>query len=170
MKAAPGIVGVFSSEESLSAALEELRQRSYRDMRFFSPLPIERLIERPEFGKSPVRFYTLIGGLLGFISGLSFTIWTALSWPLRTGGKPIVSLPPYLVITFELTILFGGLFTVAGLLIHTRLPRMAPETCYDARFSVDRFGIFVPCESSQEKEVKQLILAAGAEEVRSEPS
>ena len=126
----------------------------------------------PEARKSPVRFYTLAGGLLGCVLGLWFTIWTVQSWPLLTGGKPIVSLPPFLVIAFELTILIGGLFTVAGLAIHAGLvpsPKTtsaaAPDAGYDARCSVDCFGIFVPCEAAEVEELKRLMLAAGMEDV-----
>ena len=170
MKAAAGVVGISSREEPLVRALEQLRQRGYRNVKTFSPVPPEKLISEqsigePESAKSPVRAYTLTGGILGFLSGLALTIWTSLDWPLLTGGKPIVSIPPYLVIAFEMTILFGGLFTLAGLLIHARLPQTAPEAGYHARFSVDRFGVFVPCENQQAEEVKLLFHTAGVEEV-----
>ncbi len=172
MKAAAGVVGISSREEPLVRTLEQLRQRGYRNVKTFSPVPSEefeefheKFLEGPGSGKSPVRAYTLTGGILGFISGLALTIWTSLDWPLLTGGKPIVSIPPYLIIAFELTILFGGLFTLAGLLIHARLPQTAPEAGYNARFSVDRFGVFVPCEDGQAEEIKQLFHAAGVEEV-----
>ncbi len=165
MRAAAGVTGISSREEPLVQALERLRQRGYKNVQTFSPVPPEQLIEKPESLKSPVRAYTLTGGILGFISGLALTIWTSLDWPLRTGAKPIASIPPFLVIAFELTILFGGLFTLAGLLIHARLPQTAPEPGYHARFSVDQFGVFVPCENGQIEEVKQLFHAAGVEEV-----
>lgn len=172
MKAAAGVVGISSREEPLVRTLEQLLQRGYRNVKTFSPVPSEefeefhaKFLEGPGSGKSPVRAYTLTGGILGFISGLALTIWTSLDWPLLTGGKPIVSIPPYLIIAFEMTILFGGLFTLAGLLIHARLPQTAPEAGYNARFSVDRFGVFVPCEDGQAEEIKQLFHAAGVEEV-----
>ena len=172
MKAATGDVGLSSREEPLVQALEQLRQRGYRNVKTFSPVPSEKFeefhekfMEGPGSGKSPVRAYTLIGGILGFLSGLALTIWTSLDWPLLTGGKPIVSIPPYLIIAFELTILFGGLFTLAGLLIHARLPQTATEAGYHARFSVDRFGVFVPCADGQAEEIQQLFHAAGVEEV-----
>ena len=172
MKAATGVVGLSSREEPLVQALEQLRQRGYRNVKTFSPVPSEKFkefhekfLEGPGSGKSPVRAYTLTGGILGFLSGLALTIWTSLDWPLLTGGKPIVSIPPYLIIAFELTILFGGLFTLAGLLIHARLPQTATEAGYHARFSVDRFGVFVPCADGQAEEIQQLFHAAGVEEV-----
>ena len=152
----------------MARAVEQLRRKGYQNVKTFSPIPCEQLEGEPEVRHSPVRAYTLTGGILGFVSGLALTIGTVLEWPLITGGKPIVSIPPFLIICFELTILLGGLATLAGLAIHARLsPAVSqggPEAGYDARFSVDRFGVFVSCEGGQIEEVKQLFLAAGVEE------
>ena len=71
------------------------------------------------------------------------TIWMSYDWPLIVGGKPIASIPPYVVIGFELTILMGALSTVAAVALFSVLmgKRGAP---YDPRFSDDSIGIFVP--------------------------
>ena len=61
---------------------------------------------------SPVRLFTLIGGLTGCTAGFAMTIWMSYDWPVLVGGKAIASIPPYVVIAFELTILLGALSTV----------------------------------------------------------
>src|SRR5207237_2945479 len=94
-------------------------------------------------GKSRVRVYTLVGGILGCISGFAFPIYTVLAWPLITGGKPIVSMPPFVVIAFELTILFAALSTLLGFLLLSGLPRIRKALPYDPRFSEDRWGVLV---------------------------
>ena len=71
---------------------------------------------------SRVRLYTLIGGLTGVVTGYALTLWMANDWQIMIGGKPYSSIPPYTIIAFELTILFGGLMTVLGLFIHGKLP------------------------------------------------
>jgi molybdopterin-containing oxidoreductase family membrane subunit len=113
-----------------------------------------------------VRLFTLVGGLAGTASGFALTIWTALKWNLITGGKPVVSIPPFVVIAFELTILLGGLCTVLGLLITARLPRVGVSPRYDPRFSADRFGVEVTCEASERAAIEEVLHGAGAEEVR----
>ena len=55
------------------------------------------------------------------------TIWMANNWKIMLGGKPFSSIPPYTIIAFELTILFGGLMTLLGLLVFGRLPRTTIE-------------------------------------------
>ena len=149
-------------------ALEQLRRKGYQNVNTFSPTPSEELWGAQHARESPVRVYTLVGGIMGFLSGLFLTLWTSFEWPLITGGKPIASIPAFLVIVFELTILLGGLFTIVGLGVHAALlraiPKSVPEAGYDARFAVDRFGVFVSCEQEQIEEVKQLFVAAGVEE------
>lgn len=71
---------------------------------------------------SPLKYFTLAGTLTGFIGGFALTIGTVLDWPLITGGKPIISIPAFIVIVFELTILLGATVSFLGFLILSRLP------------------------------------------------
>jgi molybdopterin-containing oxidoreductase family membrane subunit len=70
------------------------------------------------------------------------------------------------VIAFELTILFGGLSTVLGMVLLGRLPRFRPSPAYDPRFSNDRFGVAVRCAPGRGGSVCEILRGAGAEEVR----
>ena len=94
-------------------------------------------------GKKPdrLRFFPLVGGIAGFGSGLALTIYSVLSWPIIVGGKPIVSLPPFLLIGYLLTILFGSLGAFAGFLLLARLPS-GRGLAADGEFS-ERFVIVV---------------------------
>jgi hypothetical protein len=169
MKPATGVRGISGDEAALIRALERLREKGFQDVQTFSPIPSEPLLQRIAGPPSPIHCYTFAGGLLGFVAGLGFPIWSSLQWEIIGGGKPVVSLPPFFVIAFEMTMLLGGICTAAGLVIHARLMRPAPAatppSVYDSRFSADRFGIFVPCESANAEEVKELLLASGLEEV-----
>ena len=85
-------------------------------------------------------------------------------YPTIVGGKPLGSVLPYVIIMFELTILFGALSTLVGLAFHTiRSNQKAP---YDGRFSDDHIGVFVPCSSDRHGAVEQLLKSAGAVEVK----
>jgi molybdopterin-containing oxidoreductase family membrane subunit len=77
-----------------------------------------------------------------------------------------VSIPPFVVIAFELTILLGGLCTPLGLFVTARLPSLWLSPRYDPRFSGDRFGVEVTCDASERPAVEDLLRSAGAEEVR----
>jgi molybdopterin-containing oxidoreductase family membrane subunit len=160
-----GLVGSFRHLDSLLEAIKRLQQAGHRNLRTLSPVPLHAIDEALEKPPSPVRYFTLIGCLLGGITGLVLTIATSLHYPLITGGKPIVSIPPFLIIVFELTILFGGLLTLGGMLLNARLPRVHLLPAYDPRFSEDRFGLWVRCEAKDFDVVGQLLRSTGAEEV-----
>jgi len=162
------VSGVSVHDGAVVNALQELRSKGYRNLQTYSPIPNDALLEEETNPPSPIRYYTLTGGLLGAVTGLAFPSWTVLNWPLITGGKPLISIPAFLIISFELTILLGGLFTLAGLVIHGPMGRApageASGATYDPRCGDDRYGIVVSCEAAQVEEVKQLLSAAGMEE------
>lgn len=162
------VVGVFAHVDTTVRALEDLKSKGYHDVEVYSPAPlheIEDVLERDR-PVSPVRLFTLLGGLTGAASGFFLTIWSALKWGLVTGGKPIASIPPFVVIAFELTILFGGVATLIGLVTLSRLPRFRRSPAFDPRFTNDRFGVAVHCSPDRGTSVREILRAAGAEEVR----
>jgi molybdopterin-containing oxidoreductase family membrane subunit len=114
-----------------------------------------------------VRLVTLIGGLTGCTAGFAMTIWMSYDWPVVVGGKTIASIPPYVVIAFELTILLGALSTVAAVAFFSVLMGKGGGA-YDPRFSDDQIGIFVAAPPDQGGAVEQLLRSAGAVEVRHE--
>jgi molybdopterin-containing oxidoreductase family membrane subunit len=165
-RSSKGLVGNFCHLDSLLDAIDRLHQAGYRNLQTFSPVPhhaIDEALKRPP---SPVRGFTLFGCLLGAAIGLALTIFASKHYPLITGGKPIISIPPFLIIVFELTILFGGLLTLGGMLLNARLPRLRIGPAYDPRFLEDRFGLWVPCGQKEFDSVSELLRDSGAEEVQ----
>ncbi|MBA3521077.1 MAG: DUF3341 domain-containing protein [Gemmatimonadales bacterium] len=114
-----------------------------------------------------MRLFTLIGGLTGCAAGFGMTLWMSYDWPLLVGGKPIGSIPPYVVIAFELTILMGALATVTAVALFSVLFGKR-GIAYDPQFSDDRIGTFVPGGRDQAGSVEQMLRSAGAVEVRHE--
>jgi molybdopterin-containing oxidoreductase family membrane subunit len=161
-----GVVAHFDHFDRFLEAVRQLRASGFDNLRVASPVP------RPEFEEalgrreSPVRVFTLVGAIVGGILGLGLTINTSIGYPLITGGKPIVSMPAFIVIAFELTILFGAIGTLLGLLILARVPRLHIGPAYHRRFSEDQFGLFVFCEPEQIATTSRIFREAGAVEVR----
>src|SRR5262249_12673438 len=112
------------------------------------------------------RLSPLSGGLPGPPTGFFLRIWTSLRWELLTGGKATVSIPPFVIIAFELTILLGGLASALAILVLGRLPRLKPSATYDPRFTLGRFGGAVDCAPHKIDSVSSVLSGAGAEEVR----
>jgi hypothetical protein len=159
-------LGVFREVDTAVKAIEGLRAAGMTDLESYSPLPqhdLEHALHRPQ---SPVRMFTLVGGLTGAAAGFALAIWTSLDWPLITGGKPIISLPAFVVIAFEMTILFGALSTVVGLFINARLGPPGRDLAYDPSFSSGNFGVLVDAPAGKGGEAKRILEEAGAAEVQ----
>ncbi|MGH7319275.1 MAG: DUF3341 domain-containing protein [Candidatus Rokuibacteriota bacterium] len=164
-----GVLGVFPHVDTAVHAIRSLREKGFGAISAYSPVPLpefEEALTGHGLPRSPVRLFTLVGALTGTASGFALTIWSALKWNLITGGKPVVSIPPFVVIAFELTILLGGLCTLLGLLVTARLPHFRGSPRYDPRFTADRFGVEVTCGPDQVSVVEAILRQAGAEEVR----
>src|SRR5215467_2779302 len=166
--AAANVLGVFAHVDTTVAAIRQLRAKGFPDLTVYMPAPVHDIEEEVERVRplSKVRFFTLIGGLTGTATGSFLTIWTSHIWGLLTGGKDPVSIPPFIIIAFELTILLGGLSTVLAILVLGRLPKLRPSLTYDPRFTVDRFGVAVTCPAEKADAAGTVLRSAGAEEVR----
>jgi hypothetical protein len=160
------VLGVFPRPDATVRALEALKTAGFRDLDAYSPVPSHEIEEALARGPSWVRLWTLVGGLTGVSTGYLFTIWTAYDWPIMIGGKPFASIPAYTVIAFELTILFGGLLTLLGLIVHGMIGTVGPHTAYRPSFSVDEFGCVVRCHGDQIPRAQEILRHAGATEVR----
>ena len=165
------ILGVFAHVDTTVRALEGLKAKGYHDLTVYTPIPvheIEDVVERDR-PVSRVRVFTLLGGLVGLASAWLLTAWTSLKWGLIVGGKEPMLVPvspPYVVIMFEMMILFGGIATLIGMVALGRLPQFRPSPSYDPRFTNDRFGVAVHCAPERSASVREILRAAGAEEVK----
>lgn len=115
---------VFDNEKDFLAKLDQLVKSGVRvkEIEIHAPHAVHHAEEILDMKPSGVRKFALVGGLLGAFTGYAFTSFTALDWPLIIGGKPMVSIPPFTIIAFELMILFGSLSAFLGFVILSRFP------------------------------------------------
>ena len=161
----PVLLGVFEQPLPVAKLAEKLRARGYTDLEVYSPVPSNELDYAVDPKPSRVRLFTLVGGLLGVVTGYALTLWMANDWQIVLGGKPFSSIPPYTIIAFELTILFGGVLTVLGLFAVGKLPRFRLDSTYDTRFSAEDFGLVVRCGERDVAEIDALMRDHHATEV-----
>ena len=121
------------------------------DLTTYSPAPFQEIEDAENPKPSGVRAFTLMGGLTGLVLGFALQIWMSLDWPIKIGGKAYASIPAYVIIGFELTILLGGLATFLGLLIVGRLAPKRLDAAYSKRFSAEEFGVAVHCEDARRR-------------------
>ncbi len=165
------VKAVFAHIDALINGIHLVKAAGYSDRLVVStPMPrhdVEHAIY-PEGRPSPVRWWTLAGGMAGATFGVLVSSLTSIDWPMAIpGGKPVVSFPPEVVIMFECMVLWGGLATLLGLIYHCRLPSfgLAVELS-DPRYSNDHFGILVQgVDPKAQAELKDILEGVGAIEV-----
>lgn len=160
-----GVMGVYFYVDDAADAVRSLRQAGHQDLSVFSPVPHHEIEHALDQGPSLVRWVTFGGGLIGFIGGMSLCIYSVLSYPIVTGGKELISLPAFMIPTYESMILLGGISNLLGMLALGRLPHLKSKAPYDPRFSEDRIGIWVPCRGDEARRVEKMMKGHGAEEV-----
>jgi hypothetical protein len=149
MKRTPmyGMMAEFDSATTLVEAAHRTYKAGYQKIDAYSPFPIEGLAEAIGFHKNNVPLVVLIGGLIGGLSGYAMQYWiSVISYPINVGGKPFHSWPAFIVVTFEMTILFAGISAVFGMLALNGLPMPHHPVFNVPRFALatkDRFFLIV---------------------------
>lgn len=131
-----GLMAEFDTPDEIVAAAKRTHAAGYRNIDAYSPFPIEELWEAIGFHHNRVALVVLIGGILGCMTGYGLQYWVAnIAYPINVGGRPFHSWPSFIIVTFELTILFSVLSAVFGMLALNGLPMP-----YHPVFNVERFS------------------------------
>ncbi len=161
----PGVLASFEHIDAATDAIKALRAGGHKDLVVYCSHPNHELEEALETPVSPVRLFTLVGGLTGCTAAFAMTIWMNLDWPTLVGGKAIAAIPAFVVPGFELTVLLGALSSVLGVVLLSLLLGKR-GVLYDPRFSDDRIGVFVSAAAEGAPALERLFRDAGAVEVR----
>lgn len=159
------LLAIFRQPEEVADALDALRRAGVPGQQTSvlsdSPYP------EGAFGEEPVRHrlyvYPFAGAACGLAVGLLLTIGTQLSYPLVTGGKPILSIPPMINVMYEGTLLGAIIATVLGVLFESRLPDLRAVP-YDRRLAEGYLGVLVTAAEAPAA-AEQALYDAGAIDV-----
>lgn len=119
-----GLVAEYDTPEALMAAAERARLAGFSRMDAYTPFPVHGLSDAIGFRDSKVPYLVFGGGLMGAMFGYSLQYYVhVLDYPMNVGGKPLVSLPSMVPVTFECTILFAGLTAFFSMIALNKLPK-----------------------------------------------
>ena len=132
-----GVMAEFDDTTALVEAARRTYAEGYRKFEAYSPFPIHDLFEVMHIRDKRVGLLVLLGGLTGMCTGLGLQAWvSAIAYPLNIAGRPYLSWPMFIPVTFELTILFAAFAAVFGMLGLNGLPMP-----YHPVFNVERFAM-----------------------------
>lgn len=132
-----GVMAEFETPSALVAAAREVSARGYKKVEAYSPFPIEEVSEALRLPRNKMPLIVLVGGVMGLLFGYLMQYYIAVWYfPINVGGRPLHSWPSFIVITFEMTILFAALFAFFGMLALNGLPMP-----YHPVFNVERFAL-----------------------------
>jgi hypothetical protein len=142
-----GLLAELHGPDELRDAAHRVHEAGYRHVEAYSPFPVEGVAETLHPTSTRVPLIVLIGGLLGGLTGYAMQYWIhVIDYPINVAGRPYNSVPSFVPVTFEMTILFAALFGFAGLLIANGLP-MPYHPVFNvpsfARASRDRFFLCI---------------------------
>ena len=165
------IVGEFETPERLKLAAEEARHAGFKVMDAYSPFPIHGLSEAIGFRDTKVPWTVFIFGLIGVTCGYSLQFYTSvIDYPMNVGGKPLNSIPAFIPVSYECTILFAAFSAAIGMFVYNKLP-MPYHPIFNAknfeRASQDRFFLAVEATdpSYDADKIEKIMKSNGALEV-----
>jgi hypothetical protein len=161
-----GVFATFAEPAPAAAAVQLLRAGGYT-VRAAMPAPFPALVAALGRPRSAIQWVTFPGALVGLLCGIGLTVGTSLAWPLVTGGKPIVSVPPFVIVIFELTVLIGSLTNLAAVAVGTWLGGRARAFPTDVPYDRQLVALFVA--GGEPTAAERALREAGAEEVRRVP-
>ncbi|MAP36211.1 MAG: quinol:electron acceptor oxidoreductase subunit ActD [Chloroflexota bacterium] len=158
------VLGLYTEEDSAADALDNLRDAGFEEGEY------ELLTGTPypegTFGEAEPEHHLfrwpLIGAACGFTGGLIITAGTQMAYPLITGGKPILSIPPMAIIMYEGTMLGAIIFTIIGIIFESRLPRLFMGA-YSEKITEGHIGVTVTTEEGRTGVAEEALKKAGAE-------
>lgn len=163
-----GMAGIFLEESKVVQAAARTREAGFLKFDAISPYPIHGMEEACGIERSSIPYVTFAAGALGLLAALALVYYTSvINWPINIGGKPMFSLPAFIPIMFELTVLFAALCSVGALFYHCNMPKVDPPTI-DKDLTSHKFAIFIPENDVgyNEESVSKMLSEMGAVEVK----
>jgi len=157
-----GVTAFFKEDQKAAEAVRQVRDSGWTLADVYGPIPSEAISAALSLKKSPVGWFTLAGGILGFFSGYLLAMFTAGRWDLIVSGKPVLAVIPFFIVGFEFTVLFSVFGNVVGMILSMRLPAYRDLPGYKTPGSGEDFTVVVACGESEQSDVQAFFSERGA--------
>ena len=161
------VVGNFYDEQVLFPAVSAVRKSGYKIHDVYTPFPMHGLDAAMGLRDTSLHTAGFIYGIMGTTTAFSFITWAfTTDWPLNIGGKPFFSLPAWIPIIFELTVLFAAVGMVLTFCYLCQLAPFVKKDHFNLRSTDDTFTMAIECtDRTNEQEVLSFLQNIGAHDV-----
>lgn len=163
------VVGIFDDEDVLLDGVKKVRASGIRIHEVYSPFPVHGLDEALGYSRTRLPIAAFLFGMTGTILALVMQFWMlGYDWPMIIGGKNFASLPPFVPVTFELTVLLSALGMVATFLIVSDMKPYKWPRQFDIRSTDDKHVMAIDLAANAGKskeEISRILRESGASEV-----
>jgi hypothetical protein len=163
------VTGVFEDEDVLVKAVKTVRGSGVKIHEVYSPFPVHGLDEVLGYKRTRLPIAAFLFGMTGTSLALLMQIWMlGYDWPMIIGGKNFASLPPFIPVTFELTVLLSALGMVATFMIVSDMKPYKWPRQFDLRSTDDKHIMAIDLAlngGKTKEELTRILKDAGASEV-----
>ncbi|MBL7871470.1 MAG: DUF3341 domain-containing protein [Cyclobacteriaceae bacterium] len=162
------LVGIFDDDDILLHGIEGIREKGVKIHEVYSPFPVHGLDEVLGYKRTRLPIAAFLFGMTGTILALTMQIWMlGYDWPMIIGGKNFVSLPPFIPVTFELTVLLSALGMVATFFIVSDMKPYKKPRSFDLRSTDDKHVMAIDLASNKlsKDDISRILKDNGASEV-----
>ncbi|TRX61728.1 DUF3341 domain-containing protein [Fulvivirga sp. M361] len=162
------VLGVYDDEDVLLSAIEKVRDSGVKIQEVYSPFPVHGIDDALGYKKTRLPIAAFLFGLLGTSLALIMQVsMLGFDWPMIIGGKDFVALPPFVPVTFELTVLLAALGMVGTFMIVSDLKPYKKPRLMDIRITDDKhvMAIDLAGNTLAKEDIKKIVNATGANEV-----
>ena len=162
------IVGVYGDDHITLKAVKSIREAGIKVYEVFSPFPIHGIDDVLGYKRSRLPKAAFMFGSLGFALALTMQFWMmGYDWQMIIGGKNFASLPPFVPVTFELTVLLSALGMVGTFMVASDLKPYKKPRIFDIRITDDKHIVAIDLAHNNlsKEEISKIVAQTGAEEV-----
>ncbi len=162
------VLGIYDDEDVLLSAIAKVRDSGVKIQEVYSPFPVHGIDDALGYKRTRLPIAAFLFGLLGTSLALTMQIWMlGFDWPMIIGGKNFVSLPPFVPVTFELTVLLAALGMVGTFMIVSDLKPYKTPRLMDIRITDDKHVMAIDLSSNSlaKEDIRKIVGDTGASEV-----
>lgn len=162
------VLGIYDDEDVLLSAIKQVRESGVKIHEVYSPFPVHGIDVALGYKRTRLPIAAFMFGLLGTSLALLMQMWMlGFDWPMIIGGKDFISLPPFIPVTFELTVLLSALGMVGTFMIVSDLKPYKKPRIYDIRITDDKHVMAIDLAKNDlaKDDIKKIVSSSGAGEV-----